>query len=560
MLRQLVWRSFAVLLLLPATAFAANEPAPERAAIASAHPLATEAGLAILEQGGNAFDAAVGVSAALAVVEPYSSGVGGGGFWLLHFAAEDRNVFVDGREVAPRAATRDMYLDDAGEPVPRLSLDGPLAAGIPGHPAALAHIARKYGRLPLGDSLAPAIRLADEGFRADERLIEGIGVKRELLSRWPSAAEVFLDNGAVPEQGAIIRQPELADTLRLLAAEGRDGFYGGTVAKRLIDGVRANGGIWSPEDLQGYRVIEREPLQATYRGVHITTAPPPSSGGVALIEMLNILSGYDLSELEPATRKHVIVESMRRAYRDRGEFLGDPDFVDMPLRRLLHPFYAAGLRNSIRLDRATPSATLPGILTAGAKGTQTTHFSVLDADGNQVAATMSINFWFGSGFMPEGTGVLLNNEMNDFSVKPGVPDGYQLVGGDANAIAPGKRMLSSMTPTILESDEGMVILGTPGGSRIISMVLLGALAWIDGASAEQMVSLPRFHHQYQPDRISFEPGALSAGAQQALRAMGHELTPVEEPYGNMNVVTWDLDTGEVEAASDPRGVGEGMVY
>ncbi|CAN5345636.1 gamma-glutamyltransferase [soil metagenome] len=550
----------AACLLLSVAAVASDPTTPDRAAIASAHPLATQAGLRILEQGGNAFDAAVAVSAALAVVEPYSSGIGGGGFWLLHVAASDRDVVVDGREVAPRAATRDMYLDERGEPVPRLSLDGPLAAGIPGHPAALVHIAERYGRLPLADSLAPAMGYAKEGFPVDERLLQGLAYKRDLLRRWPAAAEIFLDDGEVPGEDAILRQPALAGTLEGLAEGGRDGFYGGPVAKRLVKGVRANGGIWSLDDLESYRVVEREPLQATYRGVRITTAPPPSAGGAALIEALNILSGYDLDGINDIERRHLVVETLRRVFRDRGEFLGDPEFVDVPLRRLLHPFYAAGLRSSIRLDRATPSAMLPGVKTAGSAGTQTTHFSVLDIEGNRVAATMSINFWFGSGFMPAGTGVLLNNEMNDFSIKPGVPDGYQLVGTDANAIAPGKRMLSSMTPTMLRSREGVAILGTPGGSRIISMVLLGTLAWIDGASAEQMVRMPRYHHQYQPDRISHEKAALGPADVEALQALGHELAELPDEYGNMQVVTWTFDSGEVEAASDPRGVGAGYVY
>ncbi|MBA3562664.1 MAG: gamma-glutamyltransferase [Gammaproteobacteria bacterium] len=558
--KRLARHGFIAFLLLPAVAIAAGQRVPDQAAIASAHPLATEAGLEILEQGGNAFDAAVAVSAALAVVEPYSSGTGGGGFWLLHQASSDRDVFVDGREVAPCAATKDMYLDEEGNPIPRLSLDGPLAAGIPGHPAALAHIASQYGRLPLAASLAPAIRYAAEGFPAYERIRDGLEFKRELIGRWPAAAEIFLDDGEVPAEGALIRQPELAATLRVLAEKGRDGFYAGEVARRLVQGVRDAGGIWTLADLASYRVVEREPIHADYRGVRITTAPPPSAGGVALIEILNILSAYELKALEGAARKHLVVEAMRRAYRDRAEFLGDPDFVDAPLKRLLHPWYAAGLRNSIRTDRATPSSMLPGIRPAGTQGTQTTHFSVLDGEGNRVAATLSINFWFGSGFMPEGTGVLLNNEMNDFSIKPGVPDGYQLVGADANAIAPGKRMLSSMMPTVLESDEGIAILGTPGGSRIISMVLLGTLAWIDGASAEQMVALPRYHHQYLPDQVFYETAALSEEEQAALRAMGHELAATEDEYGNMQVVTWDFENGEVEAASDPRGVGEGLVY
>jgi gamma-glutamyltranspeptidase/glutathione hydrolase len=552
-------RAFCVLvLLLPLAAAAADRRVPDDAAIASAHPLATEAGIEILGQGGNAFDAAVAVSAALAVVEPYSSGIGGGGFWLLQ-RADGFEVFVDGREVAPAAATADMYLDEHGAPVPKRSLEGPLAAGIPGQPAALAHIAAKFGRLTLAQNLVPAMRLAEDGFPVYERLQAGLRAKRSLLRRWPGAQGVFLPGGDLPAVGAVLRQPELAETLRALVENGHEGFYAGPVAERLIAGVRANGGIWTAADLEAYRVRERAPLRAEYRGVRITTAPPPSAGGVALIEILNVLSGFDLGALDGAARKHLVVEAMRRAYRDRAEFLGDPDFVEVPVERLTHPYYAAGLRAAIRTDRAMPSAFLPGIQPTET-GTQTTHLSVLDGEGNRVAATLSINFWFGSGFMPEGTGVLLNNEMNDFSVKPGVPDGYQLVGADANAIAPGKRMVSSMTPTILESSEGLAILGTPGGSRIISMVLLGALAWMDGADAAEMAALPRYHHQYLPDRLSHEADALSAEERSALESMGHELAATEDSYGNMHVVTWDFASGEVAAASDPRGVGAGYVY
>jgi len=345
-----------------------------------------------------------------------------------------------------------------------------------------------------------------------------------------------------------------------MAAKGAAGFYDGDVAARLVAGARAAGGIWTREDLRSYRVVEREPVVGEYRGMRVIAASPPSSGGVALINALGMLAGYQLETLQPVTAQHLVIEAMRRAFRDRAEYLGDPDFVDVPVEQLTHPFYAAGQRASIRFDKATPSAALPGILPAGAKGTETTHFSVMDADGNRVGASLSLNFWFGSGFMAPGTGVFLNNEMDDFSIKAGVPNGYQLVGADANKIVPGKRMLSSMTPTFLESERGIAILGTPGGSRIISMVLLASLAWHQGASAEEMVSLPRYHHQYLPDVVSFEPDSIAAERQAALVGLGHELKALTRPYGNLQVVTWDYQSGEVEAASDPRGEGEGRVY
>lgn len=536
----------------------ADAPAkPAKAGIASAHPLATQAGLEILKQGGNAFDAAVAVSAALAVVEPSSSGLGGGGFWLLHRASDGFEVMVDGREVAPAAATHDMFLDKQGNVVPGLSTNSALAAGIPGEPAGFVHLAAKYGKLPLKVSMQPAIRLAREGFPLNARLRGGIEAKRGTFNKG-AAAKVFLHKGAVPELNALIVQPDLARTLTAIAEQGRDGFYKGVVAKRLVEGVRGMGGIWSLQDLENYQVKERKPVYGEYHGARIISVPPPSSGGVALIDALNILSGFDLQHVDSATRKHLIVEAMRRVHRDRAEYLGDPDFVNVPVEKLIHPYYAAGQRTSIRMDRAMPSDALPGV-TAGEPGPQTTHFSVLDAEGNRVAGTMSINFFFGSGLMVPGTGVMLNNEMDDFAAKPGVPNGFRLVGAEANAIAPGKRPLSSMTPTFVEKPDGLMILGTPGGSYIMGMVLLATLDWLDGSPAEQFIKKGRYHHQYLPDVLSFEPGAFSADEQATLQKYGQKLRESRQP-GNMQIVTWDYKTGEVKAVSDPRGVGVGVVY
>lgn len=532
--------------------------APAAAAIASAHPLATQAGFEILAAGGNAFDAAVAVSAALAVVEPYSSGIGGGGFWLLHRASDGFETMLDGRERAPRAASRNMYLDANGEVVPKLSMDGALAAGIPGEPAALAHLAERYGRLPLQQSLAPAIRYARDGFAVDALYRRLAEFRAEALKQSSETARIFLHAGKAPPEGHVIRQPELARTLEALARDGHDGFYAGEVARQLVDGVRNAGGIWTLDDLKDYRVVERAPLRGEYHGIRITTAAPPSSGGVVLLSALNILAGYDLNTLDEATRIHVTVEALRRAYRDRAEYLGDPDFVDMPIDRLIHPLYADGLRATIRLDRATPSATLPGAQPA-IDGPHTTHFSIIDADGNRVAATLSINYPFGAALVVPGTGVLLNDEMDDFSAKPGVPNAYGLVGAEANAIAPGKRMLSSMTPTFLESGDRVAILGTPGGSRIISMVLIGALEFAAGKGPQDWVARPRFHHQYLPDTIQFEPDAIDALVQEELRALGHALSEQDQTYGNMQAVQWDKRTGQVDAASDPRGVGAAEV-
>ncbi|SCZ53263.1 gamma-glutamyltransferase [Thiohalomonas denitrificans] len=526
---------------------------PPKAAIASAHPLATEAGFEVLERGGNAFDAAVAVSAALAVVEPYSSGIGGGGFWLLHRASDDRDVMIDGREVAPLAAHRDMYLDDKGEVVRTRSMDGPLAAGIPGEPAALAHIAGQYGRLPMEMSMGPAIRHAGQGFEVTPHYRRMARFRRDVLREFPAAA-TFLTDDEVPPLGYRIRQPELARTLTSIAKSEAESFYRGELAAALVADVREAGGIWTLEDLENYRVIERAPIRGRYRGLDVISAAPPSSGGVALVTMLNILSGYDLSGLQPARRTHLIVEAMRRAYRDRAEYLGDPDFVEMPLARLTDPDYAAGLRAAIHPEKATPSAMLPGF-THASTGRDTTHFSILDTDGNYVAATLSINYPFGSGFLSKRTGVLLNDEMDDFSAKPGVPNAYGLVGAEANAIASGKRPLSSMSPTFVRNADRIAVLGTPGGSRIITMVLLGILEFAEGKDPEAWISRPRFHHQYLPDRVFHEPEAFSTTTLQALEEMGHTLEASERTWGNMQGLVWDRRGKRVEAASDPRGEG-----
>jgi gamma-glutamyltranspeptidase / glutathione hydrolase len=538
---------------------AARAAVAHKGAIASAYPLASEAGQEILKEGGNAFDAAVAVAAALAVVEPSSSGLGGGGFFLLHRQSDGFETMVDAREKAPGAATRDMYLDKAGNAT-RGSTDGPISAAIPGEPAAFEYLARKYGKLPLKQSLQPAIRLAREGFPLYLRLQFGIKAKRDILTRSPDAARAFLTaDGNVPEIGAIIKQPELANTLEAIANQGAKGFYEGRVAQNLVAGVRAGGGIWTLEDLKNYRVVERKPLIGEFHGARIVTAPPPSSGGIAVLDSLNILAGFDLHDVNSATRKHLIVEAMRRAYRDRAIFLGDPDFIKMPLQQLMSVDYAAGQRSSIRADKAMPSDLLPGI-ESEPKGMNTTHFSVLDAAGNRAAVTITVNLFFGNGYMPAGTGVLLNNEMDDFSIKPGTPNVFGLIGNTANSIAPNKRSLSSMSPTFVETPSGLMVIGSPGGSTIISQVLLGILNYVDGMSAPDIVKYPHYHHQYEPDEVSYEPGALTDAEIANLQSMGHKLRLSNRQWGNMQVITWDFASGKVEAASDPRGEGEGLVY
>ena len=553
----------------PAYADQATIPRPRAAeaaavahkgAVASAHPLASAAGQQMLAQGGNAFDAAIAVAAALAVVEPTSSGIGGGGFFLLHRSSDGLDTMVDAREKAPGAASRDMYLDRQGNPVEHASTAGALAAAIPGEPAAFEYLARHYGKLPLTVSLAPAIRLAREGFPLYEKLRGAIEFKRSGLQQSPDAAHVFLTaSGEVPQLGALIKQPDLANTLEAIARQGAAGFYTGRIARDLVDGVRAGGGIWTLEDLAAYRVVERKPLIGEYRGARIVSASPPSSGGVALLDALGILSGYDLKSVDSATRKHLVVEAMQRAYRDRAVYLGDPDFVAMPIAQLTSKDYAAGQRASIRPDKAMPSDFLPGIETAPV-GKDTTHFSVLDAQGNRVAATITINLFFGAGVVVPKTGVLLNDEMDDFSIKPGTPNAFGLVGNAENAIAPNKRPLSSMTPSFVETPRGLLIIGSPGGAYIISMVILGTLNYLDGMSAERIVAEPRYHHQYLPDVVEYEKGAFTESEAARLQAMGHRLEEAGRPWGNMEVITWDFASGKVAAASDPRGAGAGLVY
>lgn len=532
-------------------------PHPGHAAIASAHRLATQAGFEVIAQGGNAFDAAIAVGATLSVVEPQSSGIGGGGFFLLHPADGRADVMVDARETAPASVKAAQYLKPDGTPNRDASLYGSLAAGIPGEPAAWVWLAQHYGKLPLAKSLAPAIRIAREGFAPGENFLEAIADHREKIARYPGTRALLMPHGEVPKAGWIFRNPDLAATLERIAAQGHDGFYKGKTARLILKSIKESGGDWSPADLADYKVVERAPLRIDYRGWKIVTASPPSSGGVAMAEIFNVLSGYDLDKLDRPHRLHYIIEAMRRAFRDHNEYLGDPDFVKMPLDMLLSPYYAAGLRASILPDKATPSAMLPSAVSHD-PGMHTSHFSIIDADGNMVATTQTVNTHFGSCLVPPGTGVFLNNEMDDFALVPGAPNAYGLLGNAANAPAPGKRMLSSMTPSFVFGADRIAVIGSPGGSTIITQVFEGILAFMHGASARQIAATPRYHHQFYPDVVSAEPGAFDAATQQALEDMGYTIKP-RRPWGFMNVVTWNLKTNTLDAASDPRretGLGE----
>ena len=530
---------------------------PLSAAVASAHPLASRAGQEILAQGGNAFDAAVAVSAALAVVEPFASGIGGGGFWLLHRARDNFETMVDARETAPGKIDATMFLGNDGQPKAALSLEGGLAAAIPGLPAGLVHLAKKYGKLPLQKSLAPAIRYAREGFHVDQRYRQMTETRLEMLQTAAPAARLFLDGGAVPDEKFTLRQADLAATLDALGKKGMDAFYQGPLARRLVDGANAAGGVWQMADLKSYRVIERKPVKFTFQNATITSAALPSSGGLTMAQSLNILEYTPYATSEPKTRVHYIAEAMRRAFQDRALYLGDPDFTKPPTNRLIDKNYAARRALTIDPNEATPSASLDQSDAKITEGTSTTHFSIIDRAGNRVAGTLSINTPFGSGVIAGNTGVLLNNTMDDFALSPGVPNAYGLVGSEANSVKPGKRPLSSMSPTFVEDDRGILILGTPGGSRIISMVLLGILDYLakPEVDAQRIVAAPRFHHQYLPDRIEVEPEEFEPDLLAQLSGIGHKVDVAKRRWGNMQAVFFDKKTRQTQIGNDPRGIG-----
>ncbi|MDY7567000.1 gamma-glutamyltransferase [Pseudomonas sp. RTC3] len=545
--------------LLLLCALAAQAKAPQQAAIASPHPQATAAGREILFIGGNAFDAAVAVSAALAVVEPYASGLGGGGFFLLRQSAEPiRYQFLDARERAPLQANQSMYRRD-GKVQPTLSLNGPLAAAIPGLPAALVELAEHYGKLPLKTSLAPAIRLAYQGFAVDPVYRERAGWRLSALRDDPESTRLFLRHGNIPALGEIIKQPELGLTLDRFADKGRAGFYEGLTGQALVKGVRSAGGIWTDDDLQRYRVVARAPLRFPLAdNRELISAPPPSAGGIALAQSLTMLQQLPWREADKVQRAHYVVEVLRRAYRDRG-LLGDPDFVSNPLAHVLDRDYLKQLARDIDPHDATPSASLPPA-PKWREGDHTTHFAILDSEGNAVAATLSVNLPFGSAFSVPGTGVVLNNEMDDFAADPQGSNAYGLAGSQANAIAAGKRPLSSMSPSFIESPTEFSAFGTPGGSRIPSMVLLSILQYLDGQPVATWPAVPRYHHQYLPDVIEYEPDAFSPEQLTELQARGYSLKDTKRAYGNQQVLFWNKDNAKVEAASDPRGLGIPAVF
>ncbi len=529
--------------------------------IASAHPLATKAGCDVLREGGNAFDAAVAVTAALGVVEPYSSGIGGGGFYLLRRAADGKQIFLDAREMAPAASSEAIYLDESGDAVASRSREGALAAGIPGIPAAIDHLSTNFGQLSLSRSLAPAIELANDGFPIDPRYVRAVGWVKNRLSKFPGSRRIFLNNGAAFEVGDRLIQPELSRTLTVLARDGAVGFYGGRVAETIVASIVSAGGNWTMDDLSSYRVIERNPISFSFMGATITTAPLPSSGGLVMAQTLNILQSLDYFDQPKDVQPHLVIEAMRRGYNDRARFMGDPDFSEVPVEQLLSREYAERRAKNLSMTQATPSDELPSVFDLSIDGEETTHFSIVDKWGNKVAATLSINGPFGSGMVAGETGILLNNHMDDFSIGIGKGNSYKLVGNRINGIEPHKRPLSSMSPTILETSRGTLVFGTPGGSRIISMVLLGLLHYVgsDESDGQSVVSIPRFHHQYLPDRVQVEPESFDTEWIERLEQRGHKVQVYKRKWGNMQAIECSVDREVCQVANDPRGK-QGIVF
>jgi len=529
--------------------------------VVSVHHLASDAGLAVLREGGNAVDAAVATGFALAVVHPAAGNLGGGGFLLLR-THQGRSTFIDFREKAPLTATETLYQDAHGEVIPHASVLGYRSIATPGSVAGLVYAERKYGRLGLKRVMAKAIKLAAEGFVLSAE--EAKELSDPDLARFAASKRIFQRDGNLYREGEVFRQPELARTLERIAANPDD-FYHGKMARELVEDLSKGGTLLTLDDLARYTVIERAPVEGTFHGYTVISAPPPSSGGIVLVSALNILEEYDLARLGDRTAgsMHLIAEAFRRSYMDRAEYLGDPDYNRIPAAELISKTYAASWRRGIAADAASPSATLarpggflpPPPKTAGRRveSQDTTHYSVVDAEGNAVAVTTTLNDAFGSRITAGSLGFLLNDEMDDFAVKLGVPNIYGLIQGPANAIAPGKRPLSSMTPTIvLEDGKLRFVLGSPGGARIISTVANIFLSAAEGGlNIQQAVDAPRFHHQYMPDKLYLEPG-FAPEAITGLRAMGYDLDIEESHWSNGECIAVDPKSGELEGGQDHR--------
>ena len=553
-----------LLVVFIAPARAARQPVHARhAMVVAQESIAADVGVSVLQKGGNAVDAAVAVGFALAVTHPFAGNLGGGGYMLVRLS-DGRATFIDFRERAPERASHDMYLDAQGKPT-RDSIEGWRSSGVPGTVRGFELALSKYGKRSWNDDLAPAVELATKGFPVSYALSQSLRISRSLGTSADSK-RIFQKNGAFFDVGDLLVQPELAQTLERIARNGANEFYEGETAQRLAREMSAHGGLISLSDLKGYRAIERTPLQGTYKGYTILTAPPSSSGGIALLEMLGILEGtnYERGGAGSASAIHYLAEAMRRAYADRNEYVGDPDFVKVPIAGLLDPAYLARLRASIDPERATPSSLVRPGRPAGTEHDQTTHYTVVDAEGNAVAVTYTLNGGYGNGITVPGLGFLLNNEMDDFAAKPGSPNQYGLVQGEANAIAPGKRMLSAMTPTIVFGTDGKpaIVTGASGGPFIITTAWEIVSNIVDyGMTAGSAMSAPRLHHQHLPDEIALEQDGFERPVQQALRALGHRLTFFAVPKSGWTIAaTIERRGGEWHGMADPRLHGESAGY
>jgi len=554
----------AVLVLSPPAVRAEGAVEARNGMVVAQEARAARVGLAVLERGGNAVDAAVATGFAMAVTYPRAGNIGGGGYMVIRLGERQRgpkvgprNIAIDYRETAPAAATREMFLDEKGNADPRKSRDSALAIGVPGTVAGLALAHQRYGsgRLTLAELIAPAIALARDGFEVEDDIADSLPRAHTRLGRWPSSAKIFLmPDGNAPGPGDRLVQRDLADTLEAIAQHGPRAFYEGPIAEKLAAGIQAAGGIMTADDLRNYRPHVRQPVRGRYRGHEIISMPPSSSGGVVLIEMLNVLEGYKLNEQDGVARRHLMIEAMRRAYADRAAYLGDPAVVTAPLARLMSKRYAAQLRANIDPSRATPSREIRADLSLPPEGENTTHFSVIDRYGNAVANTYTLNFSYGVGLVAEGTGVLLNNELDDFAARPATPNAYGLIGGEANAPGPNKRPLSSMTPTIVtKNGRPLIVTGSPGGSRIITSVLQVVVNVIDhNMDVAEAVSAPRIHHQWSPDRVIVEQG-LANDVVTALEGRGHKIE--RRPYGGTSANTILVTPRGFVGAADPRTRG-----
>jgi gamma-glutamyltranspeptidase/glutathione hydrolase len=532
----------------------------EHGIVVAQDKLAAEVGRDILAKGGNVVDAAVATGFALAVTHPQAGNIGGGGFMMIKLADQEDVIAIDYREKAPSAASRDMFLNDEGEVDNLQARFSYLSTGVPGSVMGLVTAQKKYGSLPLKDVISPAIALAEKGFPVTEALSDSLAQYRERFDRDPSTKRYFLKFGGEPyKRGEILIQKDLAKTLKAIRDHGAAGFYEGPVAELIVDEMKKNGGLITLEDLRMYRAVERTPVKGNFRGYEIVSMPPPSSGGVHIIEMLNVLEGFDLQSLghNSADYLSVLVETMRRAYADRAEYLGDPDFIKVPLGKLTDEKYAETLSGQIDMRRATKSEDVRPGLGPLDESEQTTHYSVMDVNGNAVSVTTTLNFIFGNSFSVDGAGFLLNNEMDDFSAKPGSPNGFGLLGARANEIAPGKRPLSSMTPTIAIKDgKAVFATGTPGGSTIINIVLQNVLNIIEfGMNPMQANAAPKVHHQWQPDRIVTEPG-IPVDTIRLMKERGFIFASspdgglMQRPMGRTNTVMRNGD--KLLGAADPR--------